>query len=216
MLDPKTRLEIDVAPFLETLDAFVTLYDAAAAGEGGVTAVRQLLRLLNRTELNPLASSPAQLVERYEDLHRLEALFEATRSRPASGPNPEASDSRVHAVNKPDLANSIREIFQRSEPGCSPGAIWVVDPPSGQGVDVAAFLKAMHEFEPGAGAPLNQGAREALQRIIQFLSLITHDPVTTDFVQLSNIFNDLWRLLAMFESTSSVNSLPHSPGSGGE
>lgn len=80
VLDPKTNLEVDVAPFLETLEVLDTIYDSST-GEGGVAAVRSLMRTLNLTEYKPSVGTPDQLVDRYYDLHRLEDMFTATRSR---------------------------------------------------------------------------------------------------------------------------------------
>ncbi|GAB4018824.1 hypothetical protein [Spirosoma koreense] len=82
------------------------------------------------------------------------------------------------------------------------GEIWVVDPLSSQAVNVHAFLKALHAFEPERDAPLNQGALDSLKRVLRFLSTAVYDQCSTDPVELANIFNDLWRLWDMFDATS--------------
>lgn len=80
--DPKNGKDVDVAAFLEILEEFDTMYsDSTSIGEGGVAAIREVIRLMNLTEFNPSFKSPSQLVDLYQDLYRLETMFIATRDR---------------------------------------------------------------------------------------------------------------------------------------
>lgn len=78
--DPKTNKEIDVAAFFQTLDELDASGDIPV-GQGGVSVLDKVLRVLNLTEFNPMVHSPGQLVDLYYDLHRLKIMFEATRTR---------------------------------------------------------------------------------------------------------------------------------------
>lgn len=101
------------------------------------------------------------------------------------------------------MTDTIQTIESENLPFAN-GEIWVTDPKTNQRVDVKSFLKALNDFEPGYDSALNQGALDSIKRTMRFLTLIVHDPTTTDFLLLSNVFNDLWRLWDMFEETSAI------------
>ena len=72
---PKTGQEINVAPLLLALDQFDAPLNAPLC-EGARDAIRQVIRVINLSEHNPVLT-PGKLIDVYYDLHRLEDVFTA-------------------------------------------------------------------------------------------------------------------------------------------
>ncbi|QIP15712.1 hypothetical protein G8759_25295 [Spirosoma aureum] len=69
-------LQVDVAPVFSTLGTFDAPADAPFAS-GATDVIRRTIRTLNLSEHNPALIPPGTLVDLYQDLHRLEDMFEA-------------------------------------------------------------------------------------------------------------------------------------------
>lgn len=79
--EPQTSLRVDVEPFLTLLHQLDTP-PGAPIGAGGAALIRQTIRVLTTSVIDPQVHSPVDMANLYADLHKLEDMFLATTSQP--------------------------------------------------------------------------------------------------------------------------------------